>query len=151
MSPTQTGTQIEFRRLSKSYVEERVKDFTALIRDWEHGDWQESHFTCDVEKKWDYSFGFFRGDELVGFCMASGKIPGAYYVHLLFVAEEHRALGVGRDFFAMCADFSRELGLESIALKCPLSNPRGLRFYRSLGFRNIASDGFDQALSLPLG
>lgn len=149
VSPT-SGSQTEFRPLSKAYVEEHVDDFTALIRDWEHGDWESRHFTCDVEKKWDYSFGFFRGGELVGFCMASGKIPGAYYVHLLFVASEHRAFGVGKEFFATCVEFSRKLGLTAITLKCPQSNVRGLAFYRALGFLVVASDGFDETLTLAL-
>jgi len=150
VSATPADAKTEFRRLSKAYVEAHAGDFTALIARWEHGDWREENFTSDVEKKWEYSYGFFRGERLVGFCMASGKIPGAYYVHLLFVAEEHRAFGVGRDFFAVCVDHCKGLGLRSIDLKCPVANPRGLRFYQSLGFRVVDSDGVDQTLSLAL-
>ncbi|HQY64834.1 MAG TPA: GNAT family N-acetyltransferase [Polyangiaceae bacterium] len=140
----------EFRRLSKAYVEAHARDFTVLIGGWEHGDWREANFTSDLEKKWEYSFGFFRDEQLVGFCMASGKIPTAYYVHLLFVSEEHRAFGVGKDFFAMCIEHCRSLGLRSIDLKCPVSNPRGLRFYQSIGFHVVDSDGADQTLTLSL-
>lgn len=131
MKPTDS---IVIKNISCDYVENRIDDFLGLIKNWKYGDWDKSSFLLDVKLKWSYSFSIEHDNELIGFCFASGKIDRVYYIHLLFLSESYRGLGIMTSVFESIIERCRRYDLKTIELYCPIDNELGLKFYRSKKF-----------------
>lgn len=82
------------------------------------------------------AFGCFDGRKLVGYATVEGKIFGhrQRYVLMdqLFVSQDYRGRGIGKELFARCARQARELGGEKLYL-CAGSSENTIAFYKKLG------------------
>ena len=82
------------------------------------------------------AFGCFEGDRLVGYVTLNAEIFGIHekYVLLdqLFISEEHRNQGIGKELVSMCKRQVALFGAEKIYL-CSASAEDTIAFYKKLG------------------
>lgn len=56
----------------------------------------------------------------------------------VYVAAEHRSMGVGRALLENVRTWARERGADGVSLQVAAANDRGRKFYEELGFREIS-------------
>jgi len=120
--------------LDRQAMSRSVDDLVELIREWKLVDWKEDNFLYDLPGKWSCSFAILAEGSIIGFCIASEKITGAYYIHLLFVANAYRKQGVGRKIIDVAKQRCIDRGLKRIILRCPVTNHKAVEFYKHQGF-----------------
>jgi GNAT superfamily N-acetyltransferase len=81
------------------------------------------------------------GSEIVGFIAARIRTLPPYFgrgqvgvITEVFVADEHRSLGIGRRMLDHTRAWYQENAVRRIELQVVAENPDGLRFYESLGW-----------------
>lgn len=91
------------------------------------------------------------GDVIVG-TLLCGHDGRRGYLHHLYVAPEHRRLGLGRQLVAAGLDYLRREGLDKCHLFIFATNSPGKAFWSRLGFvQREDLDVFSFTLSGPLG
>ena len=82
------------------------------------------------------AFGCFERDALIGYATVDREIIGKQekYVLLdqLFVSQDKRRKGIGKELFKMCAKQAAEYGAEKLFL-CAGSSENTIAFYKKLG------------------
>lgn len=126
-----------FKGLTKKELKDNIKDYLELIKGWKYTEWREENFLHELPKKWDYSFSVFDEGKLAGFCIASGKIEDAYYIHLIFISAEARRKSLGKQMLEHAKEISKKHKIGRIELRCPESNIVALGFYQQAGFKTI--------------
>lgn len=58
----------------------------------------------------------------------------AGYITQMFVHEDFRRHGVGRQMVAFCVEWLRQRGVEQVMLNVDVDNPHGEQFWRAAGF-----------------
>ena len=124
-----------FRTLTKEELKRNMKSFMKIIEGWKYSLWTEENFLYELPKKWDYSFAVYEKDELIGFCIASGKIEAVYYIHLFFLSEKARGRSAGEAMIQHARQVAMRNGVSRIELRCPESNTVALAFYHKTGFK----------------
>jgi ribosomal protein S18 acetylase RimI-like enzyme len=56
----------------------------------------------------------------------------------VYVAADHRSMGVGRALLENVRTWARERGADGVSLQVAAANERGRKFYEELGFREIS-------------
>jgi ribosomal protein S18 acetylase RimI-like enzyme len=56
----------------------------------------------------------------------------------IYVAPEHRSLGIGHALFGECQEWARQKGADGVSLQVAAGNIRARKFYESLGFREVS-------------
>ena len=56
----------------------------------------------------------------------------------VYVAPDHRSLGVGRALFEACQEWAQRKGANGVSLQVAAGNTRARKLYKSLGFREIS-------------
>ena len=126
--------KIRYVLLDKPFMENFVDDLVSCIEGWAYATWQRANFLIELPKKWEYSFVVYQENTICGFCIASGKLPDFYYIHLIFLRDECRNQGLGRQMLDRAWQYCREHALVGIRLRCPVSNEVAYRFYLDYGF-----------------
>jgi ribosomal protein S18 acetylase RimI-like enzyme len=76
-----------------------------------------------------------RGDATAGFCMYGAPEPGAGWISVLAVGEEHRGAGLGAALTVRAAKRLFAEGAQSIGLTTDVDNGAAIRLYVRLGFK----------------
>ncbi len=126
-----------FKLLTKKQLKDNIQDYLNLVKGWKYTAWQEENFMHDLPKKWDYSFSVHDENKLTGFCVASNKIEGAYYIHLIFISTDARGKSLGKQMLEHAKTIAKKHGVHRIELRCPESNLGALGFYQQTGFKTI--------------
>jgi GNAT superfamily N-acetyltransferase len=71
---------------------------------------------------------------------------GIAVVHRLMIAPAHQGCGVARAVMAFAESRSRELGFDVMRLDAFTQNPRALRLYRGLGYRDAGAVRFRKGI-----
>lgn len=101
---------------------------------WKYCSWTKDNFLYELPKKWQFSFAAYEGTRLTGFCFASNKITGVYYIHLLFIASSERGKSFGGKMIEHAKKIALDNNIHSIELRCPETNQTALAFYKKQGF-----------------
>jgi ribosomal protein S18 acetylase RimI-like enzyme len=56
----------------------------------------------------------------------------------IYIAPEHRSLGIGRALFEECQKWAERKGAEGVSLQVAAGNTRARKFYEELGFREVS-------------
>jgi ribosomal protein S18 acetylase RimI-like enzyme len=115
-------------------MENNLPQLINMINDWPLVNWGKKNFMCELPGKWNYSFAITNGKRIDGFCIASEKITGFIYIHLLFVANIARGKGMGKLLINEALRRCNEYRLNGVVLRCPISNKDAVGFYQQLGF-----------------
>lgn len=81
--------------------------------------------------------------ELAGFveAIASADVPGAGYVHFVWVSPQFRQQGLGRSLYQAVLAALRERGCRTVAAVVSLDSPGAIAFHERLGFRRSEACG----------
>jgi ribosomal protein S18 acetylase RimI-like enzyme len=124
--------------ISKEFLAQNCSQFIALIAGWKYATWKKENFLYELPEKWEFSFAVYENETLSGFCFASGKIPGVYYIHLLFVSEHLRGQRAGAKMLSYAQQIALKHDIHSIELRCPGSNTKAVDFYLNNHFKIIS-------------
>ena len=80
--------------------------------------------------------GFLSGELREGSPAFEPKIWAA--VEDVYVAPDHRSLGVGRALFEECQKWAQSKDVDGVSLQVAAGNTRARKFYESLGFREVS-------------
>ncbi|MDH5523662.1 MAG: GNAT family N-acetyltransferase [Desulfobulbaceae bacterium] len=105
-----------------------------LIDEWPLIDWKEDNFLIELPGKWMSSFAMFERGQIVGFCIASEKVPGVFYVHLFFVSPGMRGKNIGWKMMEEVNRRSRVNDMHKVMLRCPVTLNKAIAFYERNGF-----------------
>jgi len=128
---------MNFCNVNKEELRQNIGQFVKLIKDWKYSLWSEDNFLYELPKKWDYSFALYEEKELLGFCIASGKIEEVYYIHLFFLSDKARGKAFGKAMIEQAQKVAQRNGINRIELRCPESNTGALEFYHKAGFKTV--------------
>lgn len=94
--------------------------------------WTQGHF-ADSLRAGHYAQGLWRGNDLLGYCIA---MPGHQEAHLLniAIAPAHQRQGWARRLLAALIGWAREQQAQALWLEVRASNTRAQQLYLSLGF-----------------
>ena len=123
--------------IDREFMEHIVDDMVALIHNWEFAEWQHSNFLLELPGKYEFSFALYQAKSLCGFCIASGKPPDIYYIHLMFINQEFRSLGLGRKMLDHARNICEDRSLAKIKLRCTETNNLAHKFYLEYGFKDL--------------
>jgi ribosomal protein S18 acetylase RimI-like enzyme len=56
----------------------------------------------------------------------------------VYVAPDHRSLGIGHALFEECQKWARRKGADGVSLQVAAGNTRARKFYEELGFREVS-------------
>lgn len=56
----------------------------------------------------------------------------------IYVASDHRSLGIGHALFEACQEWARKKGADGVSLQVAAANTRARKFYEELGFREVS-------------
>lgn len=79
----------------------------------------------------------WHGEEIIGQLELSQPQPTLGYVHLFYLTEPYRHLGLGQQLHDRALAFFREAGCATLQLSASLDNLPALRFYQRNGWRDI--------------
>lgn len=80
------------------------------------------------------------GGELVGQLELSQPDPALGYVHLFYLSEPWRHLGLGQQLHDYALGWFRNRGCARLALSASLGNVPALRFYQRNGWTDVGED-----------
>jgi len=124
-----------FNLITKENLKTDICCYINLIRNWRYCNWNEENFLYELPLKWDFSFSLLSNNELVGFCIASNKIPKVYYIHLLYISPNFRGNSLGLKLLLYAQEIASKHNINIIELRCPESNEQALTFYLKNGFK----------------
>lgn len=130
---------VEIEKLNSQILKLNINQFLELIKDWQYCEWTEANFLYDLNRKWDFSFSLKQNNELIGFCIASNKLLGVYYIHLIYLSNKNRGQNFGRLMIQQAVEIASSNGIDRIELRCPESNLQSLEFYKKMNFQIIDS------------
>ena len=125
---------MEFEIINKNYLDNHIETFIQLIQGWQYSSWNEENFMYELPLKWQFSFGVYENEKLLGFCFASNKLNGVYYIHLIFISSEIRGKSIGKKMIEFAKNIAKQNNINKIELRCPESNTDALTFYKKNGF-----------------
>jgi len=126
---------MNFYQITKEELQKNSDNYLRLINDWKYCDWNEENFIYELPFKWEFSFSLNSNNEIVGFCIASNKIPEVYYIHLLFISPSVRGNSLGLKLLLYAQEIGIKHNINIIELRCPESNEKALTFYLKNGFK----------------
>lgn len=135
ISKTKLTKGIEVILLDQVMMKKQANNLVKLISSWELSQWKEENFLYDLPLKWEYSFMLQEDENILGFCIASGKIDHNYYIHLFFCDEKIRGKGVGKLLLNTAEKIAKSRKLQAIILRCPIINDGAVKFYKKQGFQ----------------
>ena len=124
-----------FKKIEKDFLEANVTQFLKLIKGWKYSVWNEDNFFYELPSKWQFSFGAWSEENLIGFCFASNKIKDSYYIHLIYLSTESRGKSLGKKMIDHAIKIAKENHIHKIELRCPETNIGSLEFYKKQGFK----------------
>ena len=101
----------------------------------------EGQFREVLTREWGLCLIAAQDREVVGYLTGSTKNSpewrpvAATEIHALYIKEAFRGQGIGTRLVDAFVHWSRERGVEVVALGAFASNPRALQFYQRAGFR----------------
>lgn len=101
--------------------------------------WGPEQWLRNKPGKWELSRVLLRGQEPIGFVVASLKGP-AIHIHRLAVRDLYRGQGRGTDLLREVAKIGLERSLSTLILKVSKENEQALGFYQRLGFLQSGAD-----------
>lgn len=119
--------------LSKELAAEHVEQLEIIDAQSNTEPWSMFQWMLDLPLKWQLSWVVMRGEEPVGFLVASRK-DDAIHVHRLAFTHSERRKNLGRILLAASAWRSLNTGCEKITLKVHRANIGAIAFYTRLGF-----------------
>lgn len=124
-----------------------------------HADFEKLsfHFTDQHFSRWTNLI-FLQSKLFVWVCADKANIPQGYlsatidyatwsaepfiYLDCLFIKEEFRRYGLGRQFISILTDFARSNHISRIEWQTPLSNEGAIHFYEAIGAHFLAKARF---------
>ena len=95
-----------------------------------------SHSCLFVAERDGEIIGFLSGELREGSPAFNPKTWAA--IEDIYVAPDHRSLGVGRALFGECQKWAKKKGADGVSLQVAAGNTRARRFYEELGFREVS-------------
>lgn len=95
-----------------------------------------SHSCLFVAERNGEVVGFLSGELREGSPAFKPKTWAA--VEDIYVAPEHRSLGIGHALFEECRKWAAQKGADGISLQVAAGNTRARKFYEELGFREVS-------------
>lgn len=95
-----------------------------------------SHSCLFVAERDGEVIGFLSGELREGSPAFNPKTWAA--VEDVYVAPDHRSLGIGRALFEECRGWAGRKGANGISLQVAAGNTRARKFYEALGFREVS-------------
>lgn len=95
-----------------------------------------SHSCLFVAERDGEVVGFLSGELREGSPAFKPKTWAA--VEDIYVAPEHRSLGIGHALFRECQEWARQRGANGVSLQVAAGNLRARKFYEALGFREVS-------------
>ena len=95
-----------------------------------------SHSCLFVAERESEVIGFLSGELREGSPAFRPKTWAA--VEDVYVAPEHRSLGIGRALFEACQEWARDKGANGVSLQVAAGNTRARKFYEGLGFHEVS-------------
>lgn len=95
-----------------------------------------SHSCLFVAERYGEIVGFLSGELREG--SPAFKLKTWAALEDVYVAPDHRSLGIGRALFEEFLGWTREKGADGVSLQVAAGNARARRFYESLGFREVS-------------
>ena len=126
---------MEFKIIDKNYLDAHAENFIQLIKGWSYSSWNKDNFMYELPLKWQFSFAVYESGKLLGFCFASNKIVGVYYIHLIFISPQSRGKSIGREMIEFAKQLAKEKDINKIELRCPESNIDAISFYKKMAFQ----------------
>ena len=108
--------------------------------------WGPEQWLKNKPEKWELSRVMLRGQEPIGFIVASLKGP-AIHIHRLAVRELYRGQGRGTDLLCEVAKIAYQRSISTLTLKVSRESDRALMFYHHLGFVRTGADDHNVELS----
>jgi ribosomal protein S18 acetylase RimI-like enzyme len=95
-----------------------------------------SHTCLFIAEKEGEVIGFLSGELREGSPAFKPKTWAA--IEDIFVAPDHRSLGVGHALFEACQEWAKKKGADGVSLQVAADNTRARKFYEELGFREVS-------------
>ena len=95
-----------------------------------------SHSCLFVAERDGEVVGFLSGELREGSPAFKPKTWAA--VEDIYVAPEHRSLGIGHTLFGECQEWAHQKGADGVSLQVAAGNLRARKFYEALGFREVS-------------
>lgn len=95
-----------------------------------------SHSCLFVAERDGEVIGFLSGELREGSPAFQPKTWAA--IEDIYVAPDHRSLGVGHALFEECQKWARKKGVDGVSLQVASGNARARKFYEELGFREVS-------------
>ncbi len=125
---------MEVLNLDYKCMLKHATQLVEMIADWPVLDWKEENFLINLPDKWISSFAMCDEEQIVGFCIASEKVVGVFYVHLFFVSLAMRGKNIGWKMMEEVIRRSRQRDMKKIMLRCPVTLNKAIGFYERNGF-----------------
>jgi len=101
--------------------------------------WGPEQWLRNKPEKWELSRVMLRGQEPIGFIVASLK-GDAIHIHRLAVRDLYRGQGRGTDLLREVARIASQRSISTLTLKVSKENEQALGFYQRLGFLQSGAD-----------
>ena len=95
-----------------------------------------SHSCLFVAERDGEIIGFLSGELREGSPAFNPKALAS--IEYIYVAPDHRSLGIGRALFGECQKWAEQKGADGVSLQVAASNTRARKFYEELGFREVS-------------
>ena len=106
----------------------------------------EKELLASLEDEHRQFFLYIINNEVVGFSEVTFRMDyvegldsgGTGYLEGIYVQEDYRGLGVGRELVSCCQNWSKAKGAKGFASDCEITNEESRLFHERIGFKEVS-------------
>ena len=135
----------EIQALCQKLFEKEHEEYDKLLDlDWTFGEKGEKYFKDSMTKSNSCVFVAVEADSIIGYLAGEivkgeeyRKLPKMAEVGSLFVLDEYRSKGVGKELYDEFVKWAKGNDVKRVKVEASPGNEKGINYYEKMGFEGI--------------